>query len=387
MMFIRACFGCFSVAENTARDTVHHTRDQQQQEPVAPPDGLEASSAAVDADERKTDGDIFIELPRPSAPLHKVPSGPHQPQWLDGSGLLKADKVPAPAASPMACLQSHAVTPKTRSSPQTGATTACPSGAPAARMKVIIPPAPSSLPTKRPTRGGPLRAEAGGAATPVAPAILLAPDSAFPGLTGGGRGSSCSGLTVRCATSSLSGAGSVFGSGMFARCSTGSLPVRGSGPMARFSTASLPAGGGSGFGSGQFARSSTSSLPGGQAALGPAHLLEMLNRRISSGATTPCSHKHGIPGILQAFLRGRSLSVAVAETRAASERLTRGLLPASSTFISSRSSDSKRAVLSSGGFSNDTSPQQCIVQQHPRPVVARRAAARPRSISEQLPLV
>ena len=295
LMFARACFGCFTAAPKQAPISIKSLEGPQL--------SLNRPFNAM-----ITDGDIFIELPMPAA-LHKVSdSGPQQ---LLDSGLKKADQVPA---SPTACQQDDAM-------PDTDAATGELASEPAVSMnEAVISPAP----TVAIIRGGQKAEAADGVNMPAAPA-------AKPVVTAGDKTAPATLLEAAAPPLALLGGGFIGGTG-------GSR--------------------GSGGGGGMMTRlGRTCSLPSSQSARitsGPAnpYLLDALNRRRtprsgrkSGGSGEPIAD---LAGMVQAFTRGRSLSVAVAETRAASECLSRGILPP------------PRGALHSSGSRKISSGSKCV---------------------------
>lgn len=305
-MFAKAWFGCF-----TAKD------HSQSRAPVST-DSFEVPSlfcgpvSGVDSD-AMTDGTIFIDLP-PSAVLHKVSSGPHQ--WLGGG--LKTDHVPMAGQPANATLNSPSYpTP----SPASGHLASVPA---TASMNAVTSPTPSLAGAKA----------VGGSMMTATPATKPVEETA------GETNSPATPVDMAGVTTAPA------------------MPVLAAAPVLAALGGGLIGGSCGGGGSMRGHQDGTNdSLPRPQKARktsGPANLyiLEALARRAGSATMIPrrpLSSGDGyanIAGIVQAFTRGRSLSVAVAETRAARECLSRGILPAggvpdsSSIGRSSKCSDS-----------------------------------------------
>ena len=298
-MFARACFGCFA-AKDYAQSQSPISAKKSLEEPLT----LMSVNGLINRPVRDgiTDCAIFIRLPSSAAPHQQSSSCPQQPLDDDLFWPLNADQVPA---SLMACQLADAFLNSSLSSPDTGASTgtAIPAGA-------II----SPVPAVTLTRGGQKSESSDGAFTE--------PSTATPAAT----------MVAKAEQEEAGGTAPLV------------MPVMGAAPP---SQALMPVLGGrpigvsrSSGGKGKLARQgSTGSLPRPllmRATSGPVnpYLWGALSRRAGSGASmAPRRQKSGgeqfanMAGIVQGFTRGRSLSVAVAERRAASECLARGVLP------------------------------------------------------------
>ena len=284
-MFARACFGCFPSAQSQAPISTKSLED-----PL--PFNRPFNAMIMDVE-------IFIELPS-AAVLHKVSSGPQQ---MPDDGLKKADHVPA---SPTACQQDDAM-------PDTGAATGEFASEPAV---IVIETVISPALTVDIIRGGQKAEAADGVIMPAALAAKAVE-------TAGDKTAPTTPFSEATAPPSALLGGRFIGGSRSSGDGGDSMTTR--------------------LGSiGSLARTQSTRISGGPA--NPyRYLVDELNRQMTPRSSRRKSSGDPIAdlaGMVQAVTRGRPLSVAVAETRAASERLSRGIpvLPPSRGALRSGSS-------------------------------------------------